>query len=80
MIRLWYPCRSARNAQDLMAADGQRKPLALSPLIPMVEDAASELDSTPLLNGDLRQAVMAANGLRWFAGDKQGFLAETRRP
>ena len=63
-----------------MAADGQRKPLALSPLIPMVEDAASELDSTPLLNGDLRQAVMAANGLRWFAGDKQGLLADTRRP
>ena len=63
-----------------MAANGQRKPLALSPLIPMVEDAASELDSTPLLNGDLRQAVMAANALRWFAGDKQEFLAETQRP
>jgi hypothetical protein len=63
-----------------MAANGQRKPLALPPLIPMVEDAASELDSTPLLNGDLRQAVMAANALRWFAGDKQEFLAETQRP
>ena len=35
---------------------------------PMVEEAASGLDSTPLLNGDLRQAVMTANALRLFAG------------
>jgi 6-methylsalicylate decarboxylase len=36
--------------------------------IPAVEDAASGLASTPLLNGDLRQAMMAANALRLFAG------------
>jgi 6-methylsalicylate decarboxylase len=33
-----------------------------------VKDAVSALDSTPLLNGDLRQAVMAENALRLFAG------------
>jgi predicted TIM-barrel fold metal-dependent hydrolase len=32
-----------------------------------VRELAADLDSTPLLNGDLRQEVMSANALRWFS-------------